>query len=332
MLDGHKPHVSIGLVEWAKEKDIILFILPAHTSHILQPLDVAIYGPLQKIYNNLCHKFTRSSTGCIDRYDVCGISSKAYCKAFAPENLHSAFRRTGIFPFNNAVIRIEAVLPAEVFGNESSSEPVMETEIPDVPRDSNDMNSLPKTSAGNTTLNPTNAQVIEHNTRSLESPSQFMQSKLIDLKTVKSTKENQKKPRNTLSRVVSGKAITEPEIEIKIIEHQSKFVGPSKAKKMKPNDTDAVNQKSNSKGKVVTAKPVSKVKGKTLAKESNIGKGKGSASKQSTKGKLKQLCLSPVAGPSHINLCDDSDLSESNDDEIDESENAACVNFSHLLK
>ena len=212
----------------------------------------------------------------------------------------------------------------------------METEIPDVSRDSNDMNSLPKTSAGNTTLSPTKAQVIEHNTRSLESPSQFMQSKLIDLKTVKSAKENQKKPRDTLSRVVSGKAITEPEIEIKIIEHQSKFVGPSKVKKIKLIGTDAVNQKSNSKGKVVTAKPVSKVKGKTLAKESNIGKGKGSASKQSTKGKLKQqgksLCLSPVAGPSHINLFDNSDLSESNDDELASLKNVACVNFSHLLK
>ena len=133
-------------------------------------------------------------------------------------------------------------------------------------------------------MSPTNAQVIEHNIRSLESPSQFMQSKLIDLKTVKSARENQK----TLSRVVSGKTITEPQIKIKIIEHQSKFVGPSKAKKKKPNDTDAVNQELNSKGKVFTAKLVFKVKGKTLAKESNIEKGNGSASKQSTKGKLKQ--------------------------------------------
>ena len=205
MLDGHKSHVSIGLVEWAKERDIILFILPAHTSHILQPLDVAIYGPLQKIYNNLCHKFTRSSTGCIDRYNVCGIASKAYCKAFAPENLHSAFRRTGIFPFNSAVIRLEAVLPAEVFGNESSSEPVMETEIPDVPRDSNDMNSLPKTSAGNTTLNPTNAQVIEHNTRSLESPSQFMQSKLIDLKMSKVPKKTKRNLETLLAELFQEK-------------------------------------------------------------------------------------------------------------------------------
>ena len=105
LLDGHKSHVSIGLVEWAKERDINLFILPAHTSHILQPLDVAIYGPLQKIYSNLCNKITKSSTGCIDRYYVCGLSSKAYCKAFASENLHSAFKETGIH-YENTPIQI----------------------------------------------------------------------------------------------------------------------------------------------------------------------------------------------------------------------------------
>ena len=43
--DGHKSHISVDLLDWAKAKNIILFILPAHTSHILQPLDVSCYGP-----------------------------------------------------------------------------------------------------------------------------------------------------------------------------------------------------------------------------------------------------------------------------------------------
>ena len=59
LLDGHKSHVSVGLVEWAKLKNIILFILPAHTSHILQPMDVGCYGPFQQIYDADCHKFMR---------------------------------------------------------------------------------------------------------------------------------------------------------------------------------------------------------------------------------------------------------------------------------
>lgn len=37
VLDGHKSHISIDLLEWTKEKKIILFIL----SNILQPFDVS---------------------------------------------------------------------------------------------------------------------------------------------------------------------------------------------------------------------------------------------------------------------------------------------------
>ena len=49
-MDGHRSHISVDLIEWAKEQGIIIFILPAHTSHILQPMDVACYGPLQAAY------------------------------------------------------------------------------------------------------------------------------------------------------------------------------------------------------------------------------------------------------------------------------------------
>ena len=48
MLDGHKSHVTLNVIEWAKENDIILQLLPAHTSHLLQPLDVECFGPLKK--------------------------------------------------------------------------------------------------------------------------------------------------------------------------------------------------------------------------------------------------------------------------------------------
>jgi len=33
ILDGHRSHVSVGLVDWAKANNIVIFILPAHTSH-----------------------------------------------------------------------------------------------------------------------------------------------------------------------------------------------------------------------------------------------------------------------------------------------------------
>ncbi|XP_053395989.1 lactose-binding lectin l-2-like [Mercenaria mercenaria] len=45
--DGHASHKSSEAIKWARERGIILFVLPAHSSHILQPLDVAIFGPFK---------------------------------------------------------------------------------------------------------------------------------------------------------------------------------------------------------------------------------------------------------------------------------------------
>ena len=47
IFDGHASHVSRALIDWAMSNKLILFVLPAHTSHILQPLDVSIFGPLR---------------------------------------------------------------------------------------------------------------------------------------------------------------------------------------------------------------------------------------------------------------------------------------------
>ena len=49
ILDGHKSHIAIDIIEWAKQNNIVIFVLPAHISHVLQPLDVACFGPFQKM-------------------------------------------------------------------------------------------------------------------------------------------------------------------------------------------------------------------------------------------------------------------------------------------
>jgi hypothetical protein len=44
--DGHHSHVSIELIELAQSNNIHLLCLPAHTTHLLQPLDVGVFKSL----------------------------------------------------------------------------------------------------------------------------------------------------------------------------------------------------------------------------------------------------------------------------------------------
>ncbi|MES9884138.1 MAG: hypothetical protein ABW185_25105 [Sedimenticola sp.] len=111
--DGHASHISSSLIEWAKSHNIILFVLPAHTSHILQPLDVGVFGPFKRYYYSECATFMRDNIGQkVTKYEMCHISSQAYIKAMTPVNIISSFKKTGIFPLSREVISRDRLFPS----------------------------------------------------------------------------------------------------------------------------------------------------------------------------------------------------------------------------
>ncbi|XP_045195071.2 uncharacterized protein LOC123550708 [Mercenaria mercenaria] len=199
LLDGHRSHVAVDLAEWAKQMNIIIFVLPAHTSHILQPLDVACYGPFQRIYNNLCHKVMRQTSAAITRYNICEIACKAYSKALCAENLHAAFQRTGIYPINKEAIPKEHMIPSEVFCSQTVAN-----------EDGNDSDA---TVEGGITTNAA-------------TPEDLFEKQTLKLKNVKSKLIN--KPRKTMSKLVSGKELTSDEVCEAIQQHIKDQQKPTK--------------------------------------------------------------------------------------------------------
>ena len=114
--DGHRSHISLGLIESAKLNKIILFVLPPHTSHILQPMDVRCFGPFEVLYQSEVKKFTRQTCdNSVTRYDICSLICKAYDKALQTDNLRAAFRRTGIYPFARNSVSEELLMPSLVY-------------------------------------------------------------------------------------------------------------------------------------------------------------------------------------------------------------------------
>ena len=53
ILDDHDSHVSWQFVLACHNYKILPLCLPPHATHLLQPLDIAIFGPLQKSYGDL---------------------------------------------------------------------------------------------------------------------------------------------------------------------------------------------------------------------------------------------------------------------------------------
>ena len=119
MYDGHKSHLSLTLTEWARKRNVILFVLPPHTSHLTQPLDMGVFGPFKSQYNKECKAYLQKNPGVtITKYEVAKLTSKPYLKAVCPENVVSAFRKSGIYPYNSKTITPSEVAPAVIYETE----------------------------------------------------------------------------------------------------------------------------------------------------------------------------------------------------------------------
>ena len=62
IIDGHGLHISIEMIQVVIDNNI-LYCLPPHTTHILQPLDVAVYRPLKAHFSKITDFIVIATTG-----------------------------------------------------------------------------------------------------------------------------------------------------------------------------------------------------------------------------------------------------------------------------
>ncbi|KAJ8313688.1 hypothetical protein KUTeg_008249 [Tegillarca granosa] len=150
-----------------------------------------------------------------ERDAICRIACPVYTSTLTPSNIQSAFRKVGIFPFNASVISKESITPSLSFTHTPSDVPQGNDDNTfNRPTSSTDIN----VSSNVTTATGSNKDVSNNAptaTGSSTSATSFLESRggviLQNLKISKS--------RNTLSKVVGGKAITDDTVYSKIEEH-----------------------------------------------------------------------------------------------------------------
>ena len=57
ILDGHSSHETLAILELALQENIHILSLPPHTTHVLQPLDRTVFGPLNTAYDSVCLEY-----------------------------------------------------------------------------------------------------------------------------------------------------------------------------------------------------------------------------------------------------------------------------------
>lgn len=102
ILDGHTTHTkNLDAINYAKEHNVVLLSLPAHTSNKLQPLHVAFFKPLSCYFIDETEKWLRANPGrCVTAFQISMLFGKAYCRAASVGTAMSGFEKSGIWPLN----------------------------------------------------------------------------------------------------------------------------------------------------------------------------------------------------------------------------------------
>jgi hypothetical protein len=129
ILDNHDSHINVDIIDMARANDVHLLGLPPHTTHILQPLDVSINGPLKSKFFTLA-----SNLGFVNRNMVIGkaklplVLSYAIDQFCSPAHINGSFRKSGIVPFCPDAIDKTQLVPSAVVAAEpvpvAAAEPV----------------------------------------------------------------------------------------------------------------------------------------------------------------------------------------------------------------
>jgi hypothetical protein len=100
LLDGHSSHVNMAFVDWADRHGIILLILPPHSTHKLQPLDVGLFQPLGTEYSLELDNLLNSSAAMISMSKALfyPMFKRAWDASFTEANIIRAFEKPGIWP------------------------------------------------------------------------------------------------------------------------------------------------------------------------------------------------------------------------------------------
>ena len=126
--DGHGSHISIEVIEFARENGIYILCLPAHTSHILQPLDVGVFKSFKSNFSKACTYYIASHPGRVITTNIlASLITEAWPCSFTLLNIMSGFRKCGLFPLNPSAVDDRQCAPSKAFRATSNPEPVGET-------------------------------------------------------------------------------------------------------------------------------------------------------------------------------------------------------------
>ena len=112
IVDGHGSHITAPFIRFCMDHDILVLLLPPHSSHLTQPLDVGIFSPLKRRMSEELDKILRYGFSNIKKFEWANCYRIARPSGIDPFNICSTWSGAGLIPLNSQKVirRIKATL------------------------------------------------------------------------------------------------------------------------------------------------------------------------------------------------------------------------------
>lgn len=99
VMDGYSAHISYNTLVMIRDHNITVCGLPAHTSHVLQPLDICVFDPVNEKFTRLLNRrtVTTSRNDKNDIFTICELLCLAYQKYVTPAISVGYFKISGLW-------------------------------------------------------------------------------------------------------------------------------------------------------------------------------------------------------------------------------------------
>jgi hypothetical protein len=98
IVDGHGSHLTKEFVRYYLAHKILLCVLPPHSTHSLQPLDVVLFSPLSTVYSAELSRHLQRNNGLlpVKEGDFFALFGTSYSVSFTSKNILILFEATGV--------------------------------------------------------------------------------------------------------------------------------------------------------------------------------------------------------------------------------------------
>lgn len=104
-VDGHNTHYAEETLCMAEQHDVIICLFPAHCTHVLQPLDVGIFGPFKEELNHRILEYKeRFGYRFCGKLTVPAMVSELFDAYFGEQRSTAAFAKCGLYPVDSSKV------------------------------------------------------------------------------------------------------------------------------------------------------------------------------------------------------------------------------------